>query len=80
MMEVARDLFKVSLYLFRSAPTSRWPVSSSPHSKIVDKRWSSIMEMSCPAKPCFEEQGLDFGNLSHFKDLGVGDEVTPMGV
>ena len=36
--------------------------------------------MSCPAKLCFEEHGLDAGNYSHFQDLGVGDEVTPMDV
>jgi hypothetical protein len=36
--------------------------------------------MSCPAKLCFEEHGLDAGNLSHFKDLNVGDEITPMDV
>ena len=28
----------------------------------------------------FEEHGLDAGSLSHFKDLDVGDEVTPMDV
>ena len=37
-------------------------------------------DMSCPAKLCFDEHGLDAGNLNHFKDLGVGDEVTPMDV
>ena len=36
--------------------------------------------MSCPAKLCFEEHGLDAGNLSHFKDLNVGDEITPVDV
>ena len=36
--------------------------------------------MSCPAKLCVEEHGLDADNLSHFKDLNVGDEITPMDV
>ena len=36
--------------------------------------------MSCPAKLCFEEHGLNAGNLSHFKDLNVGDEITPLDV
>ena len=35
-------------------------------------------DMSCPAKLDFEEHGLYAGNISHFKHLDVGDEVTPM--
>jgi hypothetical protein len=34
-------------------------------------------DMSCPAKLCFEEHGIDGGNLSHVAVLGVGDEITP---
>ena len=30
-------------------------------------------DMSCPAKLCFDEHGLDAGNLSRFKDLDVSD-------
>ena len=37
-------------------------------------------DMSCPAKLCFEEHGLDASNLSHCKDLNVGDEITPIDV
>ena len=38
-------------------------------------------DMSCPAKLfSFLEHGLDAGNLSHFKDLNVGDEITPVDV
>jgi len=37
-------------------------------------------DMSCPAKLCFDEHGLVAGNLGHFKDLDVGDEVTPVDV
>ena len=36
--------------------------------------------MSCEAKLCFEENGLDAGNLGHFMDLNVGDEITPRDV
>ena len=71
MLQVARDLFKVSLYLFRGASLSRWPVDNSPYSTVFGRRWSKL---------CFEEHGLDADNLSHFKDLDVGDEVTPMDV
>ena len=36
MLQVARDLFKVSLYLlFRGAPLSRWPVDNSPYSMTL---------------------------------------------
>ena len=37
-------------------------------------------DMFCPANLCFEEHGFDAGNLSHFKDLNVGDEITQMDV
>ena len=37
-------------------------------------------DMFCPAKLCFEEHRLDAGNHSHFKDLNVVDEITPMDV
>ena len=30
--------------------------------------------MSCPAKLCFKEHGLNAGNLGHFMDLDVCDE------
>ena len=46
-------------------------------STVSGRRCSSILETSCPAKLCFEEQGIDGGNLSHFTVLGVGDEVSP---
>ena len=36
--------------------------------------------MSCPAKLCFENDGFDASNLSHFNDLDVGDDVTPVDV
>ena len=67
----------MSLYLFRGAPLSRWPVDNSPYSTIVGRRLSS---MSCPAKLCFEEHGLNADNLSHFKDFDVGDEIIPTDV
>ena len=47
MLQVARDLFKVSLYLFRGASLSQWPVNNSPYSTIFGTRWFSIME-TCP--------------------------------
>ena len=49
MMQVARDLFKMSLYLFRGASLSRWPLGSSPYSTVLGWRWSSILE-TCPAQ------------------------------
>ena len=66
LLQVARDLSKVTLHLFRGAPLSRWPVDNSP------------VAMSCPAKLCFGER--DVGNLGQFKDLDVGDEFTPADV
>ena len=79
---MASKLFKVSLYLFRGAPFSRWPVNSSPNSTIFGRRWSSNQhgDMSCPGTLCFEFHDLDGGNISHYKDFDVGEEVTPMDV
>ena len=76
---MASDLFKKSLYLFRGAPLSRWPVDSFLYSMIFGRRCSFILETSCSAKLYFEDHGLDVGGLSHFKD-DVGDEITPMDV
>ena len=36
--------------------------------------------MSCPTKLCFENYGFDGNNLSHFKDLDVGDDFSPVDV
>ena len=78
MLQVARDLSKVSLCLFRGAPLSRWPLDNSPLSIVRSLPLVSGGLPSCPAKLCFEEHSLDAGNLSHFKNLGVGDEVIVM--
>ena len=37
-------------------------------------------DTSCPAMLRFQGHGFNARKLSHFKDLGVGDEVTPMDV
>ena len=44
MLHVAKDLFKVSLCLFRGAPLSRWPKDNSPYSMTFGRLWSSILE------------------------------------
>ena len=51
VIDVACDegLFKVSLYLFRGVPLSRWPVDNSPYSMTFGRPWSSILE-TCPAQ------------------------------
>ena len=37
-------------------------------------------DTSCPAMLCFEGHGFNAGKRSHFKDLGIGDEITPIDV
>ena len=43
MLHVTWDLFKVSLYLFRGAPLSRWPVDNSPYSMTFGRRLSNTV-------------------------------------
>ena len=52
MLHVARDLFKVSLYLFRGAPLSRCQWTNYPYSMTFGRRWSSILDTSPAQRTC----------------------------
>ena len=66
---------------FQMYPFLTMASGNSTYSTIYGRQWFfQPGDMSCPAKLCFKNLGLDAGNLIHFKDLYVGDEITPMDV
>ena len=78
MLNVARDILKVSLCLFRDASLTQWLMNSSPYS--IQAMVFHPGDVSCPEKLCFQDHCFDAGNVTHFKDLDISDKVTSMNV
>ena len=82
MLQVAKtDLFNVYLCL-SEVPLCRegeWTVLHIARSLVGDglPSWRYVLYIE---KLCLHEDGINADHLSHFKDLDVGDEVTPLDV